>query len=80
MSQGALAGAIGEDPDMADAHEAARQDVQQEATQAFVDRQGHDLAPVLVGVVLPVEADHAVGAADEPVVGQRDAMRIAPFA
>jgi hypothetical protein len=38
---------------------------------------GHDLHAVTVRVVLPAEADDAVGGADEPLVGDGHAVRIA---
>ena len=63
---------------MANAHEAARHYVQQKATQEFVDLKRHDLPAIVVGIVLPAESDAAVVVIDEPIVGQRDAVRVPP--
>ena len=52
--------AIGEHPEMSDAHEAARDDVQEKAAQEFVGVQGQDLHAVVVGVVCPAEPDVTV--------------------
>jgi len=77
-SQGASTRAVREQAEVANAHEAGRQDVQEKPTKEFVDLEGHHLAPVVVGVVLPVEAHHALVQTEESVVGQGDAVRIAP--
>jgi selenophosphate synthase len=51
---------VGEEPEVADAHEAARQQVQEETAQELVDRQSQE--PLLVGVrgVSPAEGDVAM--------------------
>ena len=38
----------------------------------------HDLHAVVVGVVLPAEADAAVAVIDEPIIRERDAVRVPP--
>ena len=65
-----------EDAKVADADEAFRQDVQEEASEEFVDveRQRADLAPV--AIVLPPKRDRVVGDGDEPVIGDGDAVRV----
>ena len=69
--------ARGEQPEVADADEACREDVQQEASEEVVDveRQRAHLAPV--PVVLPSKRDGVVGDADEPVIGNGDAVGVA---
>ena len=70
-------GAIGEQPEVADAHEAIGDDVEQKAADELRGLQRHDLDAIAVGVVLPAEVDDAVGVADEPVVGEGDAVGVA---
>src|SRR5437762_1853906 len=52
-------------------------DVEQEAADELVGVEGHDLSLVVVAIVLPQEADAAVGESDEAAVGDGDAMGIA---
>ena len=68
--------AIREQTEVANAHEAARHDVQQKASQEFVDLERHDLHAVVVGIVLPAEPDAAVAMIDEPIIRQRDAVGV----
>ena len=69
--------AIGEQPEVPDAHEAAREHVQEKAPEEFVNAEGHDLRAASVGVVFPAELDHAVEEADEARIRDGDAMRVA---
>ena len=69
--------AIGEQAEVANAHEAARHHVQQKASQEFVGVERHDLHAVVVGVVLPAESDAAVAVIDEPIIRERDAVGVA---
>ena len=75
---------VGEQPEMSDAYEATREDVQEEAAEEFVDGQRHDLRPAAVRVILPAEAHDAVGEADEPRASATGSHRpleaSAPFA
>jgi hypothetical protein len=66
--------AVGKEAEVTDAHEAAWQQVQEEATQELIVRQAHDSLLVAVGGVSPAEADLAVGEGDQPAVGDADAM------
>ena len=70
--------AIREQAEVANAHEAARHDVQEKASQEFVGLERHDLHAVVVGVVLPPKPDAAVTVLDEPIIRQRDAVRVPP--
>jgi hypothetical protein len=57
--------------------EASREDVQEEAPQEFVGRDGHESLPTAVGVILPAKGDAVLGDVDEPMIGNRDAVRVA---
>ena len=57
--------------------EAVRQGVQQEAADELVGIEGHHLGLAVRSVVLPGEADLAVGERDQPAVGDGDAMGVA---
>ena len=70
--------AIREQAEVANAHEAARHDVQEKASQEFVGLERHDLHAVVVGVVFPAEPDAAVAVIDEPIIRERDAVRVPP--
>ena len=65
-----------EQPEVADADEACRQDVQEEAPQEFVDvyRQRAHLTPV--AIVLPPKRDRVVGDVDESVIRDGDAVGV----
>ena len=67
---------VGEKAEVADAHEAAREQVEEETAQELIDGQGHE--PLLVGVsgISPAEGDVAVGEGNESVVGDGDAVGV----
>ena len=67
---------VGEEAEATDAHEAARQQVEQEAAQKLFDRQGHEPFPVAVSGVSPAEGDVSVGESNQPVVGDGDAVGV----
>ena len=71
--------AIGEQAVMANAVEAFGEDVDQEAPDELMDRQGHGLVALwlLSSIILPGEGDVFVVDADEPTVGDGDPMGIA---
>src|SRR6266853_1387229 len=68
--------AIGEKAVMANAVEAIRQGVEQEAADELVNTEGHDLRLAVVAIVLPAEGDLGVGHGDQARVGDGDAVRI----
>ena len=70
--------AIREQAEVANAHEAARHDVEQKASQEIIDVERHDLHAVVVGVVLPTKLNAAVAVIDEAIIGQRDTVHIPP--
>ena len=68
---------VGEEAAEADAHEAARQSVEQEPPQELLGGHCHQPLLALVRIVFPAEGDLAVGKVHDPVVGDGDAMRVA---
>ena len=76
---GELGGAltVGEIAVVADAMEAVRQDVEQEAADELVGAKGHHLLLVVVAIILPAEADPAFGESHQAAVGDGDAMGVA---
>jgi hypothetical protein len=76
-TEGTGASAIRQESEVSDAHEAARHDVEEEPPEEFLDREAHDFEAVAVGVVPPAKLDLPVLPGDEPVIGQRDAVRVA---
>ena len=62
---------------MADANQAAGQDVKQEAAQELMSGNGHDLLLAAVSIVSPAECDATVLKGHETMVGDGDAMGVA---
>jgi len=73
-----LAGAVREEAEVANADKAVGEDMEQEAANELGGRQGHDLHAVAVGIVLPAEAHDPVLEVEEALVGEGDAVGIAP--
>jgi hypothetical protein len=67
---------IGEEAEVADAHEAARQQVQEEAAQKLIDGQSHQPLLVAVSGVAPAKGYVALGESNQPAVGDGDAMSV----
>jgi hypothetical protein len=67
---------VGKEAEVSDADEAAWEQMEQEAAQELIDRQGH--LPLLVAVsgIPPTKEDTIVGKSNEPVIGDSDAMGI----
>ena len=74
--QQGCAAAVGEEAEVADADEAAGEQMQQEAAQELICGQGHKSLPVAMRGVAPAEGDVAVLECDESRVGDGDAMGI----
>src|SRR6266852_9462648 len=68
---------VGEEAVVADADEAAGQEVEQKAAQKGGGVEGGEPGDVAVSAVLPAEGDEAVLQGDEPIVGEGDAIGIA---
>jgi len=79
------AGAVRQEAEVADAHEARRENVEEEAAEELLSRERHRLHAVPPGVVLPpacrepsrTEADPTLVRADQPVIGDRHAVGVA---
>src|SRR5258708_36393840 len=64
---------VSEKSEVADAHEAARQQVQQEAAQELFDRQDHEAFLGAVGGGAPAEGDDSVRESNQPMGWENDA-------
>ena len=71
------ASTIGEEAIVADTMETVREDVQQKAADELIDCERHRLGLPVCSVVLPGEANLAVGEREQPAVGDGDAMGVA---
>ena len=68
---------IGQKAEVADAHEALGQDVEEEPAQELRRGQGHLPLLAAVGVILPAEGDTHPVKRQKPMVGDGHAMRVA---
>ena len=62
--------------EVADAHEAAWQQVEKEAAQELFDGQSHQPLLVAVSGVAPAKGDVSVGESNQPAVGDGDAVSV----
>lgn len=67
---------VREEAEVADADEAAWEQVQEEAAQELIDRQLHEALAVAVRRVSPAEGHLPVSECEEPAVGDADAMGV----
>jgi hypothetical protein len=74
QEEGALP--VGEESEVADAYEAAWQQMEQESAQKLLDIQSHEPLLVAMGGVSPTERNLAIGKSDESVVGDGDAVSV----
>jgi hypothetical protein len=72
-----FADAIGEEAEVADANQAGRQHMEQEAADELDRIEGHGLGAGVIGVVFPVKADVTILQGAKPVIGDGDAMSVA---
>src|SRR5208283_908570 len=70
--------AVAEEAVVPDAMKPVRQHMDQEAADELLGREGHRLLAVVIPVILPAEADLALVHGHQAVVGDGDAMGIAP--
>ena len=68
---------VGEEAEVADADEAFGEQMQQEAAQELVARDGHQFLMIVVNRVTPAKGDLAVGQRNQAMVGDGDAVRVA---
>jgi hypothetical protein len=69
--------AVGEQAEVANAHETLGQDMEQKTAQEFIGGKCHGARLVSTGIVPPTEGDFAFGHGQEPGVGDGDAVGIA---
>ena len=69
--------AVGEESEVADAHQSAGQNVKQETAQELMSGNSHDLLLAAVSIVPPAEGDAIVLEGHEAMVGDGDAMGVA---
>ena len=67
---------VSEKSEVADAHKAARQQVQEEASQELIDGQSHQPLLVAVSGVAPAKSYIALGESNQPAVGNGNAMSV----
>ncbi len=67
---------VGEEAEVANAHEAWRQQVQQEASEELIRGECHDGFAVAMRGISPAEADVSVGESNQPVVGDGNTMGV----
>src|ERR1700687_4682603 len=67
---------VGEEAEVADADEASRKQMEEEAAQELVGRQAHDALLVAMSGVSPAETDLAVGEGNQAAVGDTDPMGV----
>src|SRR5665213_2300407 len=67
---------VGEEPEVADAHKAGWQQVEQEAAQELIYGQSHESLLVAAGGIAPSEGDVAFGESNQPAVGDGDTMSV----
>lgn len=71
------AGPVGQQPEVATAHEVRGHDMEEKAAQEFLGPQFHNLRAPPGGVVLVTKADHAVADEDQPRIGDGHPMGVA---
>ena len=69
--------ATAEETVIANAVEALGKNMQQEATDEFICRDGHGLLPIVISIVSPEESDHAICDVEQTIVRDGDAVRVA---
>ena len=70
------AAAVGEEAEVADADEAFGEQVQQEAAQKLLEREGHQLVFIVVSGIAPAKGDLVIDERNESMVGDGDAMGV----
>ncbi len=79
MLQLLFAVSIAQKPVVADAVESTGENVEQESPDKLPGGDGHNLLLIIVSIVPPLEADLPVFDIHDPMVGNRDAVRVAPM-
>jgi hypothetical protein len=74
--QGCGTSAIGQEAEVADAHETLGEQMQQEAAQELIDRERQQFLFVVVGGIAPTKCDRPVRKPDQAMVGDSYAMGV----
>src|SRR5271167_2064171 len=74
--QGGGTFAVGQETEIADAHETFREQMQKEAAQELIDRKRQQLLFVVVGGIAPTKRDLAISKRDQSMVGDGHAMGV----
>ena len=74
--QGGGTFAVGQEAEVADAHETFWEQVQQEAAQELIERKGHQLLFVAVCGIAPTKRDLPISKRDQAMVGDGHAMGV----
>lgn len=77
MRERMFLGAVGQEAEMADTHEAIGQDVEEKAAGEFFGIEGHRFQPVFVSSVSVAKSDLAVFEGEDTVIGQSHAVGVA---
>ena len=72
----AFSPAVGEEPEVADTDETARQNVQQKAAQEFCGLQAKRFDAAVLAVILPAETDSGAVDGEQVVIGDRHAVGV----
>ncbi len=78
MLQLLFAVSIAQEAVVADAVESTGENVEEESPDELLGRKRHDLLPIVVTIVPPVEADLPVSDTHDPMVGNRHPLCVAP--
>jgi hypothetical protein len=69
--------AVGQKPEVADAHKPVREDMHEKPPDEFVRIESQDFLPVAIGIISPRERHFSVFHAHKAVIGDRDAVSVA---
>jgi hypothetical protein len=72
------AAAIGQESELTDALQTARQHMQQEAAAELVHSESHRALLIAVAIIFPTKGDLTVFEIEQAVIGDGDAVRVAP--
>ena len=70
-------GSVSQEAEVADAHEAVGQDVEQEAADKLLGLQSHRLFSIAVSSISIAQGDFCVFDLENTVIGERDAVGVA---
>jgi len=77
LSQSLFLRSVGQKAEVTDAHEAVRQDVEEEAADKLLSVQSHRLFSIPVFSISIAQGDFSVFDLENTVIGERDAVSVA---